>query len=252
MVTCLVLEDDKRSRTWIAEILRKEFDTLHIAEAENLGQAAKIFSELQPQILLLDINLPDGNSFELLEKWYRNRKRDFEVIFITAHAGYALEAFRYSALDFLLKPIAPGDLVSAMTKVLDNLKQQSYYLKLETFFHNYTLDRKNHADQKIVLKNTEQIHVVKTGDLLYARADNNYTRFILCDEKQLIASQPVKSFEEKLTPLGFMRVHQSYLVNLAYLTAYRKKQDCLVLCGSVEILVSQSRKSQVMAYFNTL
>lgn len=251
-VTCLVLEDDKRSREWIIGILRDKFSSLHLVEADNLEQAEMLFHDKKPRILLLDINLPDGNSFVLLETLYRDRKKDFEVIFITAYADYAVEAFRYSALDFLLKPIAPKDLEVAVLRVLENLERQSYHLKLETFFHNYALGEENSTGQRIVLKNAEQIHVVEVGDIFYTRADNNYTEFILGNEKRLLASQPLKAFEEKLVPLGFMRVHQSYLVNLKHVVAYRKKQEYLILQGDMQIPVSQSKKSRVMAYFNSL
>ncbi|UGU17815.1 LytTR family DNA-binding domain-containing protein [Sinomicrobium kalidii] len=249
--SCLVVEDNLRTREVITTVLREKFKNLQLLEAGNLAAAETMFSTHLPQLLLLDINLPDGNSFEFLEKHYRERSPGFKVIFITAYADYALEAFRYSALDFLLKPFAPSELEDSVTRALDNLQQQNYYLQLEAFFQNYKQGEAPSA-KKIVLKTAENIYVIPARQVCYAQADNNYTLFVLEGHKKILVSQPLKTWEENLAPLGFIRIHQSYLVNVQYIRAYRKKEGLLVLEDGNRIPVSQNRKATLMAYLNTL
>ncbi|MBC9794340.1 LytR/AlgR family response regulator transcription factor [Sinomicrobium weinanense] len=248
--TCLIVEDDDRSGEFIASVLTEKFKGLHIYKAENLEEAEEVFYTIQPQLLFLDINLPDGNSFELLEKIYGKREHDFKVIFITAYADYAVEAFRYSALDFLLKPVTPKEIETAVKRVIETLQQETYYLQLEAFFQNYRKERS--PEKKIVLKTSDRIHVIKTKDICYAQADNNYTVFSLEPDKKIVVSQPLKVFEEKLSPLGFMRVHQSYLVNFAHVVMYRKKEEHLVLNNGSHIPVSKSKKAGVLLFFDSL
>lgn len=250
-VPCLVVEDDPRSREVITTVLREKFKELQLFEAGDLATAETMFSAHLPQLLLLDINLPDGNSFELLEKLHRERNQDFKVVFITAFANYAMEAFRYSALDFLLKPFIPAELEVSVARALDSLQQQHYHLQLEAFFENYK-QKDSLSDKKIVLKTAENIHIIPAKQVCYAQADNNYTLFVLEGNKKVLVSQPLKTWEENLTPLGFMRVHQSYLVNTQCIRSYRKKEANLVLKDDSLIPVSHAKKARVMAYFNAL
>ncbi|MGS2763503.1 LytR/AlgR family response regulator transcription factor [Sinomicrobium sp. M5D2P9] len=249
-ISCLLVEDDSRSREFITAVLTKRFKTLFLYEAGDLKEAEEMFGKVQPQLLLLDINLPDGNSFELLEKLYRKKEHNFKVIFITAYADYAMQAFRFSALDFLLKPVTPGDVENAVARVIDTLQQETYYLQLEAFFQNYR--EEGSSEKKIVLKTSDRIYIIKAKDICYAQADNNYTVFSLEPDKKIVVSQPLKVFEEKLSPLGFIRVHQSYLVNFSHVDMYRKKEEHLVLNNGLRIPVSKSKKARVLLFFDSL
>lgn len=248
--SCLLLEDDAAARAMMQDILQKQFPALRLHACGNLEEARTTWQQHKPPVLILDVNLPDGNSFELLSSLYQQGQQQFKVIFITAFADYAVQAFRFSALDFLLKPYSPDELIAAVTKVLDTLDDEEYRARLETFFHNTS----QHTDyeKKIVLTTLEDIHIVKLKEILQAESDNNYTRFYFENGKELLVSQPLKAFEKRLDTQGFMRVHQSHLVNLQHITSYRKKNSQLVLKNNITVPVSQNRKNSVMEYLSKL
>lgn len=249
-ISFLLLEDDDAARVMMGDIIQQHFPAVTLYPCTNLAQAGELFLQHLPQVLILDVNLPDGNSFELLTTLYHKGHQHFKVVFITAFADYAVQAFRFSALDFLLKPYTPPELVSAVQKVLESIDDDAYRQRLETFFHN--TGQTSDADKKIVLTTLEDIHIVKLGDILQAESDNNYTRFYFENGKELLVSQPLKTFEKKLDMQGFMRVHQSHLVNLQHITSYRKKTNQLVLKNNIAVPVSQNRKTNVMEYLSKL
>lgn len=248
--SCLLLEDDASARAMMQDILQQQFPTLTLHPCANLEEARTIWQQHQPPILILDVNLPDGNSFELLNSLYQQGHQRFKVIFITAFADYAVQAFRFSALDFLLKPYSPDELTDAVTKVLDTIDDDAYRVRLETFFHNAS--QHTDTEKKMVLTTLEDIHIVKLKEILQAESDNNYTRFYFENGKELLVSQPLKTFEKRLDTQGFMRVHQSHLVNLQHITSYRKKTSQLILKNNITVPVSQNRKNSVMEYLSKL
>lgn len=250
-ISCLLLEDDAVLQEGIKKILNEQYPEMTVYVAGNLKEAALMFYKYQTELLLFDINLPDGNSFELLEDFYTNREKGFKVIFITAHAHYAIEAFKYSALDFLLKPFLPKQLCETVNKVMQQLEEEAYFKKLEVFFQN-TKETTVKEDKKIVLRTQDAIHVVKLSEILYLQADNNYTILYLADGESVMMAQSLKKFEENLSAAGFLRVHQSYLVNLSYVKTFRKTQDHLQLVNNEKIPVSGRKRSGLLAYFDTL
>ncbi|SFS72876.1 two component transcriptional regulator, LytTR family [Zhouia amylolytica] len=250
-ISCLLLEDDAVLQAGIKQILREQYPEITLHLACNLKEAALCFYKYQPELLLFDINLPDGNSFELLEDFHKNRKKGFKVIFITAHTHYAISAFKYNALDFILKPFMPKQLCETVSRVVEQIEEQQYFKKLESFFKQTAIGV-NGQEKKIVLKTQEAIHVLRHKEILYLKSDNNYTEFHLVEEKSIVVAQPLKKFEENNALTGFLRVHQSYLVNLQYVKTFRKNQDCLLLDNDKKIPVSGRKRSQLLAYFNEL
>lgn len=244
--TCFILEDDAGALEMMVSIIRNHFPGITLITAGNLSEARALLQQHQPSVLLLDVNLPDGNSFDLLTERYQKGTPLFKVVFITAFADYAVQAFRFSALDFLLKPYSPDELIAVINKVLESMDEDEYRQRLETFFHNAA--QPIDSEKKIVLTTLEDIHIVKLKEILQAESDNNYTRFYFENGKELLVSQPLKSFEKKLDAQGFMRVHQSHLVNLLHITAYRKKTSQLVLKNNLTVPVSQNRKTSLMEY----
>lgn len=245
-ISCLLLEDDALARSMMQDIIQKHFPQLVVHPCGNLEEATEAFYQHQPTVLILDVNLPDGRSFDLLNTLYAKGHQAFKVIFITAFADYAVEAFRFSALDFLLKPYTPQELVEVIDKVMHSIEADQYRLRLETFFYN--AQPHSEGDRKIVLTTLEDIYVVKLKEILQAASDNNYTRFYLDNGKELLVSYPLKTFEKKLDTQGFMRVHQSHLVNLQHITSYSKKTSQLILKNNTAVPVSQNKKTIVMEY----
>jgi len=248
-ISCLLLEDDRKWLNIMEETLRQNFPQLSLFPCTNINDASLSYSLYQQNLLVLDINLPDGISFEWLSVLQED-KNDFRVIFTTAYADYALSAFKFSALDFLLKPYLPRELTAAVDKAIKSLNDQQYHRQLETFIYNYTHPDK--TDKKIVLKTLDEIFVVSIGDILTADADNSYTRFSLKNGQHILVSQSLKEFDTQLSPFGFMRVHQSHLINLKYVAGYKKKTNMLLLEGGLQVPVSQNQKARVMDYLNSL
>ena len=249
-ISCLLLEDDQHWLDIMEETLKQNFPELSLYLCNNIKEAGISWSAHKQTLLILDINLPDGISFDWLQELQKDKNDQFRVIFTTAFADYALPAFKFSALDFLLKPYLPQDLLSAVDKALKSLSEQHYHQQLETFIHNYTHQDQN--DKKIVLKTLDEIFIIPVKDILTVEADNSYTRFLLKSGQKILVSQSLKEFDTQLSPAGFMRVHQSHLVNLKHITGYRKKTNMLLLEGDLQIPVSQNKKNKVMSYLNNL
>lgn len=249
-ISCLLLEDDQQWLGIMEETLKHHFPELELYACTNITAAGNSYQEHQQALLILDINLPDGISFDWLLEIQKEKRDQFRVIFTTAFADYALQAFKFSAMDFLLKPYLPQELLRAVDKALKSLNDQHYQQQLETFIHNYT--HQDQKDKKIVLKTLDEIFIIPIGDILSAEADNSYTRFLLKSGQKILVSQSLKEFDRQLSPAGFMRVHQSHLINLQHITGYRKKTNMLLLEGQIEIPVSQNKKLKVMNYLNSL
>ena len=241
----LIVEDDFAASQMITDILKIHYE-FEICRANTLKEASDKLNSFFPDLLILDINLPDGNSINLLKELYQKGFPEFKVIFITAYANYAVEAFRLSALDFLLKPIAPQNLIKSVEKVVKNISAENYRKQLETLF----LNDGQQKDKKIVLKTQDDIHVVALKDIIQAQADNNYTLFYLININKVLVSKSLKKFENDLSKYGFLRIHQSHLINSAHILSYNRKKQCVVLHGDIEVPVAQNRKQVLLNFFN--
>lgn len=249
-ISCLLLEDDYASGAMVKSILAEFFPNMTLFVCTNIDEARRTYKTHLPALLILDINLPDGISLDWLRELYMQEQQNFSIIFTTAYATYAVDAFKFSALDFLLKPIMPNDLVNAMNKALKIINDHHYRIQLETFFHNFQAH--NTTDKKLVLKTVEEISVVSIQAIIAVEADNSYSKFHLQGEKSILVSQSLKTYDQQLSPLGFMRVHQSYLVQACYIKSFKKKNNLLLLEGGLLVPVSLNKRSFVMNYLNNL
>jgi two-component system LytT family response regulator len=250
ITSCLILEDNTSARRQLQDHLQLRYPEIAQFPCGSLMEADELYLQQQPALLILDVNLPDGNCFEWLRKICRQNKADFSVIIITAHAGYAIDALKFSAIDFLLKPYLPSELLFAVDKALSNLSDKRYHQQLEAFFHNH--DQQAGEDKKLVLKTLDEIFIVPVSNILALEADNSYTQFRLRNGQVILVSQPIKEYENQLKGLGFMRVHQSHLIKLKAIQTYKKKSNTLVLDTDIEVPVSQQKKAQLMDYLNQL
>jgi two-component system LytT family response regulator len=144
----------------------------------------------------------------------------FKVIFITAYQEYAIQAFRFSALDYLLKPVDPDLLSQALKKAHDAIDREKVSLKIESFLYN--MDDLSKGKKKVILKTADNIHVVSMQDIMYCEADRSYTHFYLADKTRIMVSTTLGDYEEMFTEHGFLRIHQSYLLNVSYIKRYEK------------------------------
>ncbi|GAA4274742.1 LytTR family DNA-binding domain-containing protein [Aquimarina gracilis] len=239
-ISCFIVEDDPQAYEYAHSIVKEYGKIDIIGNSDSIHKAADLVKRLRPNFIILDVFLVDGNAFEFLELF---ETIDFKIIFTTSFAKYALEAFKFSALDYLLKPYSEEELIGALDKVSEDIHKANYQLQLQTLLQNLSTKE---APKKIVLKNADAMHIIKTDDIVYAKADNNYTRFTLSHNKEILVSKPLKSFDEKLTPYNFFRAHQSFLINLSHISSFNKRTEEVILIENHTIPVAQSRKKKLI------
>ncbi|MCF8227553.1 MAG: LytTR family DNA-binding domain-containing protein [Bacteroidales bacterium] len=245
MLRTLIVDDEAKPRKAIANLIDYYCkDVLIVGEAYDVSSGKMAIEKFEPDLVLLDIEMPDGTGFDLLKAV---DEIDFKIIFITAHEQYALKAIKFSALDYLLKPVNPDELKEAIKKA-ERSKKEELNIKLNAFDENY---RRRENPNKLVLNTSSSIYVVSTEDIIRCESDQNYTRIFFVNRDTIIVSRTLKEFDEILTEQGFFRVHQSHLINLAYIDHYEKGLGgILVLKNKVRIPVSSRRKERFLRLFD--
>ncbi len=240
----IIIDDEKLTRELIKEILTSEFLGIEIiGEANDYQSAIDLIDSTNPELMLLDINLGNRTIFEVLEK---ANQTNAKLIFITAYSDYAVKAIKYSAFDYILKPIVPSELVRAVNKAVQSSSDEQDQ-QLSVLTKNIT------NPQKIVLKTSDKMHIVDLKDIIYCEADNNYTIFHLKNGKNLILSKSLKVYEELLNDSSFFRVHQSYLVNLNSIITFEKHDGgYLVMANGQNVPVSTTKKKKLINHLQTI
>ncbi|PHS67703.1 MAG: DNA-binding response regulator [Flavobacterium sp.] len=237
----IIVEDEKTSRDILKNYLAKYCPKITLmGEAENIEEALILIRNNDLDLVFLDVEMPYGNAFDLLDKV---GDRQFETVFVTAYNQYALDALNAHASYYLLKPISIDKLIEAVDyvseiKEKENSLQQTILKPVNT-----------QVVGKITIPQQNGFEVLEVKDILYCQADDNYTKIFLKDTKKLV-SKTLKYFEEVLSDNGFARVHKSYLVNVNQITEYKKgKGGSVVLSSGKQIMVSPSRKKELLSYF---
>jgi len=245
MISLIIVDDEPKARDTIRNILELSHLDISIkAEAGSVAEAFEMISENKPELLLLDINLPDGSGFDLLRKL---DNINFKVIFITAYEEYAVRAFRYSALDYIMKPVKAAELTAAVERAGESIEKDQMSLKLNALLSN--IDKL----KKIVLKTAESIHIIQVEDIIRCEADVNYTHFYLEGDKHMIVSKPLKDYADLLEPAGFFRTHQSHLINMEHILRYdRSDGGCLVMDDESCVPVSSRKKETLFRIFEQM
>jgi len=208
-----------------------------VGECETVSDAVIVAKSCKPELVFLDINLPDGNAFDFLAQ---TQELSYKVIFITAHEEFALKALKAGAVDYLLKPIDIDDLKLALQKIekLPAKQNQESIIKANEVFH------KNNA--KLILSLQDSYQIIDLEELIYCNSDKGYTTFYLTNNRKYIASKSIKEFEDKLINNGFTRPHQSYMVNLKFIDKY-DKSGTIVLKNNQKIPVSVRKKDSFIS-----
>ena len=245
MITIAIIDDEPKARDTIRDILALSPVNLKvIGEAADVDSGCRLIKEKNPDVVLLDINLPDGSGFDILKCF---DPINFKIVFITAHEEYAIKAFKYSALDYILKPVKASEVLEAVSKASDTLYKEEHSLKLNALLHN--LDKL----KKIVLKTAESIHIVNVPQIIRCEADINYTVFYLSEKQKLLVSKSLKEYDELLSDAGFFRPHQSHLVNLEHVVRYDKNDGgYLVMDDNSEVPVAVRKKDELYRLFESM
>lgn len=212
------------------------------AVALNAEQGKAALYTHQPDLLFLDIQMPDQDGFALLRSL---AKYDFEVIFVTAYDQYAIQAMRFAAVDYLLKPVDISELQAAVARA-----SKQCQLKVQNQQVGYLMQwlqaQSRNEDQRIALSTTQETRFVRTGEIVRCESANNYTTFFLSDGTSLVVSKPIYEYDELLSGYGFLRCHQTHLVNKAFIKSWRKDYgDFLLLADGSQIPISRGKKEAV-------
>lgn len=246
MMKVVIVDDEASVRNSISAILSGQYPAIEVAAtAASVEEGYALVREHRPDLLFLDVEMPDGTGFDLLKKI---SSISFKVIFITAHQQYALDAIKVSALDFVLKPFGSEDICNAVDKAMQLINTEEEQLKLKTLQANLE-NRK--VMKRIVLATSESLHIVEIKNIIRAEADSNYTRFLLSDGKTIMVSRTIKEFDSLLSGSGMVRVHQSHLINIAWANRFVKRDGgYLLLKDNSKIPVSQNLRKKLIQAIN--
>ena len=241
MITAVVIDDDDNLRKGMKTLLCRYSPAINIiGEADSLETGIELLLQEQPQVVFLDIHLGDGTGFDLLEEVNRKGKLNSQIVFITAHEQYAIKAFRFSALDFLLKPVDPEELEKVIGKLKSVLDKNDSVAHIDLLLEN--IRKKVDNFKRIALSTSEGIHLFEVSDIIRCESEDNYTKFYIKNNKPIMISKTLKEYEDLLTDHGFERIHQSHLINLSYLKSYIKKDGGYVIMADNSKLPISPRK----------
>lgn len=240
MYKVVIIEDDAELAQTLANIISIEAPFFVLKGiAPSIAEGEKLINEVKPDVAFFDVELKDGLSFELLEKL---PSIDFEIIFVTAFSHYAINAFQYSAIDFVVKPVDPDDIQRASKRAVDRLTKKDINERIQNLLFNRNQDQQ---EQRIVLQTAGSMHVVKVKDIIRCESDINYTTFYLNEGKPIVVSKTMGEFE-RLLPASFFRVHRSHLINLNYVVEVKKRTGIAILANNEKIEVSSRKKESFL------
>ena len=249
MIKAIIIDDEQDGREALKLSLERYCPDIAILDlCENADEGFRSIQTNKPQLVFLDVQMPHKSGFNLLEEL---GAFDFEVIFVTAHDKYAIKAIKFSALDYLLKPVDIDDLQKAIQKAKARLDQKGSH-------HHYTSLLKNvgftqNQLDKIAIPTMEGILFESTNDIIYCKADGNYTKMVMINGKTIVVSKSLKDFDSMLSDSGFFRVHHTYLINQKHIKKYIKGDGGYVIMeGDHHVDVSKRKKDAFLQALNKI
>lgn len=239
MINAIIVDDELKSRESLKILLEEFCDNVVVkALCQDVAEAVQAIQQYKPDVVFLDIQLQRETGFDLLTQL---GDFDFEVIFTTAYAEYAIKAFKFAAIDYLLKPIDIEELKRALTKV-EKRMNASISLRLQQLMQN--LKNTSSENYKLALPTTDGLVFVKMQDILYCEASSNYTEITVMDGKKYIVSRTLKEYEDMLGEHNFYRIHNSYLINLNAIKKYVRGEGGYVIMANDKSLDVSKRKKE--------
>lgn len=240
----VVIDDEPKSRQTLKNFIAKYAVNLElVGEADNIDSGVRLIDTEKPELVFLDIQMPDGTGFDLLGQIEHN---DFQLIFCTSFDQYAVKAFRFSAIDYLLKPLDPDVFKAAVNKVLEN-KNAELKEQLEV------LNANKNEFTRIALHSSDGISLVDVADIIRCESNGNYTRFVIKGKQNILVTKTLKDYEETLSEHNFIRIHKSFLVNLAHVSKYVKGEGgWVIMSDDSKIEVARRKKDQLLSILSQM
>jgi len=240
-VKVIIVEDMDSIRKNVEELLAQQPGFTLIGSCATVHKSVALIKKTKPDLLLLDVRLPDGTGFDILEQMLPALCK---VIFITAYEEYAFRAFRVGAIDYLRKPFTENEFRDALQRVpnVQPLLQE----QIDITMHSYRNDK---PQDQLVLRSQDSVQIVSCKDICYLQSGDCYTTVFLNDGNKVVVSKPLKYYEEQVPDKSFLRIHQSYLVNKFYIRRYRLKESVLYLKDGTQLPVSVRKKELVLRFF---
>jgi len=243
MIRSLIIDDEPNNIESMELLLANNCENILVSgTALNAQDGFELINSHKPDLIFLDIQMPGQGGFDLLKRFSRY---DFEIIFVTAYDQYGIQAIKFSAIDYLLKPLQAEELKKAVEKVQKKMDQKKENLLLINLLE-YLKDKENKPNHKLALATNRETLFVSPDKVVRCESSNAYTIFYFDDRPKLTVSKPIYEYEELLTEYGFIRCHQSHLVNRKYIKSWRKEDGgYLLLEDGAAIPVSRSKKDSV-------
>jgi len=248
MIKAIIIDDEQHCITRLSGLLDEHFaHTIFLAGSfQSIEDALIGIKNIQPDLLFLDVQIQDQTGFDLLKKI---DGIDFEIIFTTAYEKYAVQAFRFSALDYLLKPVDTDDLKIAIHKLKEKISKNDTAGKLDVLFHN--LKNLQGISKRICVPVVNGLVFLQVNDIIRCQSDINYTTIFLKDNKSLVVAKTLKEFESMLEDYNFFRIHNSHMINLNYIKSYNKgKGGYVIMTDNSSVEVSTRRKDEFLKRLN--
>jgi two-component system LytT family response regulator len=236
----MLVDDEPRGLSSLRRLLELYCPEVKIVgECQDSRSAVEATAVLEPELVFMDIAMPDKNGFDLLNEL---SPVHFEIIFVTAHNEYTIQAFKYSAVDYLLKPVEEDLLIEAVRRAAQRISNKASVHQVETFLYNLH-NVQNPAEMKLCIPDMKGFRVVELSDVVYCESESSYTIFYLLNGQRITASKSIMEYELLLERSGFCRVHKSFLVNLHHIKEYiRGEGGSVVLTNDQAIEVSRRKK----------
>lgn len=245
MIRTIIIDDEQQARVALKQEIKLNCPQIEVvAEANSVKSGIASILEHHPELVFLDIQLTDGIGFDILEKV---TNLNFKIIFTTAYSDYALKAIKFSALDYLLKPIDGQELTEALDKLVQR-PQENFNLQIKNFLDNHL---SSNPKRRIALSTSEGIHLYELQQIVRCASEGNYTRIFFSNGKKLMVSKTLKELEELLCQYDFERIHKSHIINIGHLVSYLNKDNgYVVMSDQTTIAVAQRKKSHLLSVLN--
>jgi two-component system, LytTR family, response regulator len=242
MLSAVIIDDEVLARESLLSMLKLFCPNINVVgQAQNVQTGFELINEVSPDVVFLDIQMPDGSGFDLLQRF---TSIQFKFVFITAYQEYAIKAFKFSAIDYILKPVDPSDLINAIEKLDETIREEDTNHKFLTFMENIKTNRSN--PQKILLKTQDALVVVDISTIIRCESQSNYTLFYFSNRPKVMVSRTLKDYDDLLSNSGFFRIHQSHLVNLNHVKKYNRYPDSHIVLVNGETVPVSVRKRDIL------